>query len=241
MNGETPVPKDRRPDQQPESNTASNKAMVRPLRAMHAAISEADTRLLGGPAASLTEIARLLNRCAELYWRGMQHAYSHGQPEEARVLETTARRYEETAELCRAYAWKPKVRVPAGSPFISAEMYDKLTRSQQAPVKRRSFSVLPGQGARRHTRNYGIAALDAECWRVAKTPPGDRNNTLASAAFKVGRVVGAGVLDEHEAFSNLLGAALDCGLTEREARPVIRSGLTAGARKPRALQVVGAP
>ena len=34
-------------------------------------------------------------------------------------------------------------------------------------------------------RAYGIVVLDAECWRVARTPKGNRRNTLVSAAFKV--------------------------------------------------------
>jgi hypothetical protein len=110
------------------------------------------------------------------------------------------------------------------------------SRSQQRPRNRLAFSVVTGDEllARTRNRTYGVAVLDAECWRVARTPAGNRNNTLASAAFKVGRgAVGPGYLDHDEAFANLLGAALDCGLSEREARPVIRSGIRAGARHPR--------
>jgi hypothetical protein len=140
---------------------------------------------------------------------------------------------------------------PIGDTFDWGEV---RRHSQQRPVKRRRFSVVsadaltgrtgnrkrrsPTGRATSNTKNrdraYGIAVLDAECQRVAGTPTGNRNNTLASASFKVGRgAVGPGYLEHDEAFSNLLGAALDCGLSEREARPVIRSGLRAGARKPR--------
>jgi hypothetical protein len=114
--------------------------------------------------------------------------------------------------------------------------------SQQPRETRRSFSVVDGGDPPARTGNrtpkadraYGITVLDRECQRVADTPPGDRNNTLASGSFKVGRrAVGPGYIDYAEASSNLLGAALDAGLTEHEARTTIRSGLRAGARNPK--------
>jgi hypothetical protein len=119
--------------------------------------------------------------------------------------------------------------------------WDALKRrvDQERQETRRSFSLKRRSATsvtrlKPPNRAYGVAVLDAECWRVAQTPAGNRNNTLASAAFKVGRgAVGPGYLGHDEAFANLLGAALDSGLPEREARPVIRSGLRAGARHPR--------
>jgi hypothetical protein len=70
----------------------------------------------GGPAGGcaetpcLADIARLLVRSAALYWRGYQRALLHGKGERARDLEAMACRYEETADLCDAFAWEPKVR-----------------------------------------------------------------------------------------------------------------------------------
>jgi hypothetical protein len=121
-----------------------------------------------------------------------------------------------------------------------ADISSVVGHSQQRPERRPSFSVVSGPqrlvrtgSAENRERAYGIAVLDAECWRVARTPPGNRNNVLASAAFKVGQRVGADLLEHDTAYSNLLGAALSSGLSERESRPVIRSGLRAGAQKPR--------
>jgi hypothetical protein len=110
----------------------------------------------------------------------------------------------------------------------------------QRVLSPRRSSVVPGGRQRGRARSrstkprsYGLAALDSECWRVADTPPGNRNNVLASSAFKIGQIVGAGLLDHAEPAANLLGAALDAGLPESEARGVIRSGLRKGARRPR--------
>jgi hypothetical protein len=189
-------------------------------------------------------IARLLDRAAETHWRGYQLALLHGDPERALVLEGRARRYEEMRDLCHAYMWQPKVRPARLSSAERAELHRLVyaRRSQQRPEKRRSFSVVHhgahhGAGDEctnvHFTKAYGWEVLCAECRRVADTPAGNRNNVLASASFKVGQRVGADLLDHDTAYGNLLGAALACGLSERESRPVIRSGLRAGECKPK--------
>jgi hypothetical protein len=149
--------------------------------------------------------------------------------------------------VAEAKAWEPWVKLPKLSTDERAEINRIFDGLLQRRETRHSFSVVSGPQRFAHTgkrganreRAYGIAVLDAECWRVARTPAGNRNNTLASAAFKVGRgAVGPGYLERGEAFSNLLGAALTSGLPERESRPVIRTGLSAGAQKPRPLRPV---
>jgi hypothetical protein len=62
---------------------------------------------------------------------------------------------------------------------------------------------------------------------------GDRNNRLNRAAFCLGMLVAGGELPDQLVEDELLAAALDAGLPEREARASIRSGLRAGAREPR--------
>lgn len=81
---------------------------------------------------------------------------------------------------------------------------------------------------------YGLKALQDECRTVAATPEGTRNDTLNTAALKVGQLVSGGQLPEDMAVDQLTEAARACGLDESEIGPTIRSGLDAGKREPRA-------
>lgn len=82
---------------------------------------------------------------------------------------------------------------------------------------------------------YAKAALESECKAVAGAVEGTRNDTLNTAAFKLGQLVAAGALTYDETEGALLSAAFSCGLPEHEARGAIKSGLTAGGRSPRQL------
>jgi hypothetical protein len=83
-----------------------------------------------------------------------------------------------------------------------------------------------------HPDRYAEAALDAEVRRVAEAVSGTRNDSLNRAAFALGRLVGAGLLDESEVRWELTAAARHAGLGWAEIRGTIRSGLTAGRRQP---------
>jgi hypothetical protein len=92
---------------------------------------------------------------------------------------------------------------------------------------RRSFrSAEPGTA-------YGMAALSAETQLVAAALPGTRNDTLNRAAFSLGQLAAAGLLSPQRVASALADAAQRVGLPADEARYTIRSGLIAGARRPR--------
>jgi hypothetical protein len=80
---------------------------------------------------------------------------------------------------------------------------------------------------------YGRAALAREQAAVAAAPPGRRNATLNRAAFNLGQLVAAGLLDPDEVRAVLLAAALEAGNPEAKARATITSGLAGGAAKPR--------
>jgi hypothetical protein len=84
-----------------------------------------------------------------------------------------------------------------------------------------------------HLSSYAAAAVRGEADEVAVTPPGGRNHRLNAAAFRLGRLVGASVLDERTAMDALASAAASAGLPEHEAQATIRSGLKAGAAHPR--------
>jgi hypothetical protein len=80
---------------------------------------------------------------------------------------------------------------------------------------------------------YGRAALAGERHAVAAAQPGARNATLNRAAFNLGQLVAARLLDADEVRAVLLAAALEAGNPEAKARATIESGLAGGAAKPR--------
>jgi hypothetical protein len=79
---------------------------------------------------------------------------------------------------------------------------------------------------------YAAAVLEAEVDRVAGAPVGTRNDTLNRAAFALGRLVAAGLLDGWLVRSELDRAARSAGLGGAEVRRTIRSGMTAGQQVP---------
>ena len=83
---------------------------------------------------------------------------------------------------------------------------------------------------------YGAAALRGEVRNVQRAPVGQRNHTLNTAAFNVGRLVPAGILNEREVWDALTSAALSVGLTETETQITIASGINAGKLQPRGAQ-----
>ena len=80
---------------------------------------------------------------------------------------------------------------------------------------------------------WAAAALRGEVERVRFAPEGSRNHALNRAAFALGQIAGAGVLDADEVEAHLRHAASAVGLGEREASLTIRSGLSAGLARPR--------
>lgn len=80
---------------------------------------------------------------------------------------------------------------------------------------------------------YAEAAFEAELERVAYAAPGERNNNLNRAAYSLGQLAGAGLLDPGEVAAALGGAALATGLDRREIEKTLASGLQAGMASPR--------
>ena len=80
---------------------------------------------------------------------------------------------------------------------------------------------------------WAAVAMSGEIDRVRHAPEGCRNHTLNRAAFALGQITGAGLLDSSEVEARLRDAALSAGLGERESMLTIRSGLSAGEARPR--------
>ncbi|QWF80462.1 bifunctional DNA primase/polymerase [Amycolatopsis sp. CA-230715] len=104
---------------------------------------------------------------------------------------------------------------------------ERPSAAYSAPVQIRSAD----------TTRYGSAALAGECQRVRMAQPPGRNATVASAAYTIGRKVGAGIVDHTEARTALItaGQSLVDGSghwppTTAEVARVVDAGLAAGAR-----------
>jgi hypothetical protein len=115
---------------------------------------------------------------------------------------------------------------------------DRLRARLAPPRAERTNTAPPSPAATDRVGAYARAALDRETRAVATAPPGTCNHTLNRAAFNLGQLVAAGLLDAEQVGAVLLEAALAAPATghadrERKARETIKSGLRAGARTPR--------
>jgi hypothetical protein len=123
------------------------------------------------------------------------------------------------------YRWeRGDVALPASPSWIVADTREPLRRepSRGEPIR-----------IDRAIHAWARAALEDEAARVRGARPGTRNNTLNRAAFSLGQIIGAGLLDADTVEHTLAGSAMTAGLTEHEARQTIRSGLGAGTGQPR--------
>src|SRR6266508_111514 len=109
------------------------------------------------------------------------------------------------------------------------------------PATRTTLPPAPvgaGSGARGRAERYAQAALQREAATVRAAAPGSCNHTLNRAAFNLGQLVAAGLLDVDQVRQVLLDAALQAPAAghadrERKATATITSGLRGGAAKPR--------
>jgi putative DNA primase/helicase len=106
-------------------------------------------------------------------------------------------------------------------------LMDALAR----PERERS-QLPPGRASGEHSR-YGAVALAAEVASVRGAPEGQRNTQLNDSAFACGQLEAGGELVPGDAEALLIGAAIDAGLPQSEARRTVRSGLEAGRGSPR--------
>jgi hypothetical protein len=108
------------------------------------------------------------------------------------------------------------------------------TRTTLPPAPRAAGS----DAGRGRTERYAQAALQREAARVRAAAPGSCNDTLNRAAFNLGQLVAAGLLNADQVHQVLLAAGLAAPATghtdrERKATATITSGLRGGAAKPR--------
>jgi putative DNA primase/helicase len=122
--------------------------------------------------------------------------------------------------------------VPADAPGWLLTLLREYDREQTGDALAGRAPEVAGSAGRR----YGEAALRAECEKMRKARPGERNDTLNQCAFSLGTLGGAGLLEESVAYTALKEAASDSGLGDGEIRATFMSGWKAGLESPRQVQ-----
>jgi Bifunctional DNA primase/polymerase, N-terminal len=123
----------------------------------------------------------------------------------------------------RRYRWAPAI--PRRLPPMPAWMWQPTMVGPRAGLRPVDLE--------REVAAYVVAAVEREAREVAIARPGRRNDRLNVAAWRLGQLVGAGLVSESSITDVLMAAADAAGLPEREARATVRSGLTAGMLHPR--------
>lgn len=128
----------------------------------------------------------------------------------------------------RRYRWARPFSAP--TPSCPPALY----QCAEPPTRQLTLDTATVRDLVREPDRYARAALDAEVGRVRGAREGTRNDTLNRAAYNLGRLVAAGLLGARDVEQALTVAARAVGLGPVEAARTIHSGLTAGARRPRA-------
>ena len=126
------------------------------------------------------------------------------------------------------YQWQGRIP-PAEPPGWLLTLLDR-SRTPDATVIEVPTRTLPTDS--QHQR-YVAAALQRELATLAAAVEGSRNDTLNRAAFKLGQLAGAGLVDRDHIAVELEQVAARIGLGPAEIRRTIASGLAAGLEHPR--------
>jgi hypothetical protein len=127
----------------------------------------------------------------------------------------------------RGYTWEVPLVKPEDLPQIPEDLLLRLL--PPPPPAPREVAV--GSSSPRRLR----ALLESYAAAVASAPEGTRHNTLIRYAVATGGLIPHG-LDPREAEEVLVGAAMQAGLPEREARDAVRWGLRVGEARPLILE-----
>ncbi len=119
------------------------------------------------------------------------------------------------------------------------EIYPASPDEQSAPISESApIRLSAGNSATAHA--YLSAALTNQITIVRDANEGKRNATLNRAAYSLGQLTTLDGYNADAVQDALLAAALDAGLSDDEARSTIRSGLTAGMKRPRTVTLTTA-
>ncbi|BDG21019.1 hypothetical protein TthSNM17_06810 [Thermus thermophilus] len=131
----------------------------------------------------------------------------------------------------RGYEWEVPLVRPEELPLVPQDLLLKLL--PPPPPPREVWTPVEGASPKRLR-----ALLEAYAAQVARTPEGQRHNTLIRYAVAAGGLIPHG-LDPREAEEALVAAAMSAGLPEKEARAAVAWGLEVGAGSPLALDPPG--
>jgi hypothetical protein len=126
------------------------------------------------------------------------------------------------------YRWTGRVP-PAPPPGWLLELLDRTRTPDIAAVEVPAVALPAGSREQR----YAASALHRELAGVASAVEGSRNDSLNRAAFNLGQLAAAGLLDPDQVAVELERVATGVGLGPVEARRTIASGLAAGLQRPR--------
>ena len=171
-------------------------------------------RMVGAQENDCTGLNRVM-RCP-----GFLHLKNPDMPFLSRILNVTGQRYD-LDDITAAFP------VPVAEPAPRPATHTSNTTA----------ALLTGRlGVQ---QKYALKAMQEECANLAATPEGNRNNVLNGTAYRVGRLVGGGHLDQDEARQALLDAARTCGLRDHEITATLDSGFYGGIGEPDHLDHVG--
>lgn len=110
-----------------------------------------------------------------------------------------------------------------------------LVQKQQMEAEQRRHQQQQRTATQPRQGDDPYSLLDHAVNKVATTGEGGRNHQLNASAYRVGRLVASGALDESTAVSQLESAARSIGLPPVEIKKTLWSGLRAGKQNPRDL------
>ncbi len=129
----------------------------------------------------------------------------------------------------RCYTWDNDALIAEAPDWLM----QLVTPRQAPPVATTTYTHADSGSADRYTE---VSVAD-ELRSLASQPPGGRGALVNATAYRLGRFVGANLLNRAEAEAGLFAAAQSNGIVtkdgEREVRAKIRRGLDAGMRDPK--------
>jgi hypothetical protein len=124
------------------------------------------------------------------------------------------------------YLWASEVALAQAPGWI-------LARCREQDREQSSARPAGAQYRPHQVGAWAAAAFESELSRLRRAAEGSRNHTLNRAAFALGQLVGGHHLDGDMVRDALVTAGVGMGLTTREVRATVASGLRAGRATPR--------